>query len=519
MRDEPLPPAAHTPRFESILFGSTPPVLEREPPECFRDLNLDQLVRSVTARWQAYDLAPFFYTRLTDADSIAYRQEVMQDLEQSEAMQAIASFSASMREMRRHLALAVKIRERHAAERWRLNAVLAYCGAVEHLSTALQALVLRSRGLRALRAWLSEYVASAGFVALAAQARKVHADLAAIRYCVLIDGGTVTVRAYGGEEEYTPAVAATFEKFRLGAVKDYRVKLVSSPGMNHIEAQILERVALLHPDAFAALDAFGAAYRDYLEPRLARLDREVQWYVAYLAFVARLRDAGLTFCYPQVDTSKHVLVRGAFDAVLAERLVALQQPVVTNDFELRSRERVLVVSGPNQGGKTTFARMFGQLHWLAALGCPVPGTEAKLFLFDRLFTHFEREEDIASLRGKLYDDLVRIRAILQSATPASIVVINEIFASTTLADARYLGRKVMAELVRRDVLAVWVTFLDELASFDEHTVSLVSTVDERDPTVRTFKIVRRPPNGLAYALAIADKYGVSYEKLRKRLVR
>ena len=510
--------------FVSILFGASDPGTSDAAegptgvPEYARDLHVDDVVEWVLTGRDADDLAPLYYTPLRTADQIAYRHEVFHDLEAEANLAFVRAFGERMQTMRERLAGAEASHYHYERERWLLDAAAAYVAAVDGLSDALAGAELESRGLQAFREHVTQYARSVPLQELRSDIDRVRTGLDAIRYRLRILGGKIVVSHDDGEPDYGAEVLRTFEKFRQDADTEYRFGFREWPQLNHVEAAVLERVALLHPQPFGALDTFCARYADHIDPAIARFEREIQFYVAYLEHIDELRADGLPFCYPAItDRARPLTGRNVFDLALAAGRPGERRRIVTNDFELRQGERVLVVSGPNNGGKTTFARTIGQLHHLARLGCLVPAREARLPIVDRIFTHFERVESVEDLSSKLEDDLRRIHRILGAATSASLLIMNESFSSTTVDDQLYIGRRVMQQVLDCGLLCVVVTFLDELAALDPATVSMVTSVDPDDPARRTFKIERRPADGLAYAMAVAEKHGLTYRRVKSRL--
>ena len=514
--------------FYSILFPAKEQHVaprQTDAPACFKDLNLDQILAPILKAKKEFELESLFHTGLHDPEIIVYRQDVLRELEDDKLRALFAEFSKTaydlgryMNTIRSSLTSEDSWRNNYLARGQMLDCADRYCRTVSALSKGLLLnLTLRSAGLRGFAEYLSAYCASEGYLGLCAQVKRLRDELSTVEYCMLIKNGTIRVRKYEEQADHSQQILATFEKFRQGDVQDYRQKLSEEPYAAHVEAAVLNMVAEFYKGIFADLNGFCSKYFHFDDETILRFSREIQFYLSWLDYIRPLREAGLPFNYPKLcDTAEHLYDLDGFDLALA---AITREKTVTNDFALNAPEHIIVVTGPNQGGKTTFARAFGQMHYLASLGLCVPGRQAALYLFDNILTHFGREEDLSTLNGKLQDDLVRLHELLGKATGRSVIIINEIFSSTTLSDALSLGGHMMEAIAALDAPTVVVTFLDELASHGVDTVSMMSTVKEEDPAQRTYKIIRKPPDGLAYAMYIAGKHGLTYEQLNRRLKR
>ncbi len=511
--------------FYSVLFPteeSSRLPRKKEAPESFKDLNINKILKPVLQENPELELEEFFYTPLQDTAVIRYRQEVMKELSDPAKRFAIESMVGQimflrmfMDGLRMKLTTDGKFTGKYLDMGHLLQNASLFANVVSGLAEGVSRLDLQSDGLKSFAAYMKEYSASRQFKDMQEWAGKLRAGFDKLRYCLYIKDNLVRVMPYEGQENYADRVGELFARFRQGDVMDYRRKLKQDPVSENLENRILEMLAHYHPAEFNDLTEFCKAYIHFNDDTLTRFAREVQFYFHWLDFLEPLKQAGLPFCFPVIHEKPDDLkALDCFDLALA-----LDKPdkIVTNSFSLKAPEQILIVSGPNQGGKTTFARSFGQIHFLTSLGLMVPGREADVFLCDQVLTHFEREEDLTNLSGKLQDDLVRLHAILEAATSKSVVIINEIFASTTLKDALQLGAHMLDALVEKGAPAMVVTFLEELVDYGPQTVSMVTTVTNDEKHRRTFRLLRKAPDGQAFAMQIAAEHGLTFEQLERRL--
>jgi len=504
--------------FRSIMYVD--PVeskkLQEDIPEFFVDLNLDQIVEGISRNFRDTQVKSWLLSPLHEKKDITYRQEVFTDLENTPVLEGIRVFVKGLRSVLGQLDSLGSLYDIQR-EGWFLELLIEYTTLVKDLLTILRKSEVSSDALTGLREYLEKYTDSPEFTHALQDISKTTATISRVRYSLTIKSDRVAVQMPDESgSDYSKEVKSVFSSFKdtLHQSRKSNRRVQSSVG--YVQAEILRLIEKLYPKEIKTLRDFASGHAGFMNEVILNVFREFHFYISYLDYIERPKQKGLSFCMPKFGEAGRIFGRNCFDLALAAKLSKDERSIVTNDFDLSGNERIIVVTGPNNGGKTTFARSVGQMFYLASLGCPIPGSEALLTVPDGIFTHFEKSENLENLRGKLEDDLFRIKRIFDYSTSSSLVIINEMLSSTTVRDALFIGGRIMKMISEKACFCVFVTFLDEFSRY-ENAVSMVAQIDPEQPEVRTFKIVKEESNGLAYARSLARKYRISYEDIRRRM--
>jgi hypothetical protein len=200
---------------------------------------------------------------------------------------------------------------------------------------------------------------------------------------------------------------------------------------------------------------------DHVRGFFAQLRAELGFYIGCLNLRGRLRAADMPVCYPVPSGARQDRLsgHGIYDAGLA---LALGSRVTGNDLAANGKQLVMI-TGANQGGKSTFLRSVGQAELMMQAGMFVAAESFDASASSGLFTHFKREEDTAMEKGKLDEELERMSAIAARIGPGGLLLCNESFASTNEREGSEIARQIIRALTESGVRIVFVTHMYDLA--------------------------------------------------------
>ena len=223
------------------------------------------------------------------------------------------------------------------------------------------------------------------------------------------------------------------------------------------------------------------------------------FYIGCLNLHEQVARQGMSTCFPlPVASGEHRhSFRGLYDVCLA---LTTKQNIIGNEMQA-DHKKLVIITGANQGGKSTFLRSIGLSQLMMQGGMFVPAESFCANICDGLFTHFKREEDAAMSSGKLDEELRRLSVIVDHVTPNSLVLFNESLAATNEREGSELAEQIIRALVESHIKVFFVTHLYEFAHsyYNRKSGNAIFLRAERHADgERTFRMIEGEPLETSY---------------------
>jgi MutS domain V len=229
------------------------------------------------------------------------------------------------------------------------------------------------------------------------------------------------------------------------------------------------------------------------------LQTELAFYIGCLNLRERLLQLGTPFAFPVASefSPPRLSSMDLYDVSLA---LSMDKRPVGNDVNADGKS-LIIVTGANQGGKTTFVRSLGLAQLMTQSGMFAPAASLHLNIVDGLFTHFKREEDATMKSGKFDEELSRMNDIVNILTPHALILFNESFAATNEREGSEIGRQIVSALLEKAHKVVFVSHQYDFAHgfyVSRPDSTLFLRADREEDGGRTFKLVEGEPLGTSF---------------------
>ena len=249
-----------------------------------------------------------------------------------------------------------------------------------------------------------------------------------------------------------------------------------------------------------------AQSNDHIFDFLNTLRVELAFYLGCLNLHTKLSiiDAPISFPMVTTETSTKHSFQGLYDISLS---LSMDKRIVGNSFNA-NKANLVIITGANQGGKTTFLRSIGLSQIMMQAGMFVPAESYSGSLYTALFTHFRRKEDATMESGKLDEELIRMNQIIKAITPKTMVLFNESFSSTNEREGSEIAKQIVKALSEKGINVFFVTHLYAFANdiYSKKDENMLFLRAERKPDgKRTFKLIEGEPLQTSYGIDLYNK--------------